>query len=345
MKDNIKVSIAIASYNNSRYIKRCIDSVINQTHQNLEILIVDDGSNDDTSKILEFYSCEQKVKVFVKENGGLSRVRQLSLNLATGTYICFLDADDYVENNYVALMLKKIEEDKSDICICSSRFLYEDGSVAPNNNFLYNTSKKPIKLTTKLFADNRKCIDNYLTLTDSWNKMYRVDFLKAIDVVFDMPRGLNGSDMVFNYKVALFEPLYSTIENELYIHVFYFKSAVHRKKKDLFSSYEKIITDLINIASQRSSLNVLKPRIYDIYMANLRNAFVDTYLENKFNQRREAMTQLFNRHSKLSDKLGFNGKNSGRLSSVSIDIFSFCSKYYYLLYLYIIVYTNVKKAI
>mgnify|MGYP004464343387 FL=1 len=96
----LKISVIIPVYNTQKYLKRCIDSVINQTYKDIEIIIVNDGSTDDSHKILqEYYITDFRIKYLKKENGGLSDARNFGIQHATGDYICFLDSDDYLAEN------------------------------------------------------------------------------------------------------------------------------------------------------------------------------------------------------------------------------------------------------
>ena len=122
------ISLCIASYNNALYLERMIQSAINQTYNNLEILIVDDGSTDNTSKIINKYIKVKKIIYIQKENGGLSSSRQLALKNAKGKYICFVDADDYLSKDYISHLYKCIKKHNSDICVCGTKFIDENGN-------------------------------------------------------------------------------------------------------------------------------------------------------------------------------------------------------------------------
>ena len=99
------VTIAIASYNNSQYIERCIDSVINQTYKNLEVLIVDDGSTDETPIIIDRIAAEDNRVVVVHQvNAGPGVARNAGINLARGDYLLFLDSDDMIDCDFISKM-------------------------------------------------------------------------------------------------------------------------------------------------------------------------------------------------------------------------------------------------
>ncbi|OUQ56652.1 hypothetical protein B5E58_10530, partial [Tyzzerella sp. An114] len=96
--ENKKISVIVPIYNVEKYLNRCVDSIINQTYKNLEIILVDDGSPDNCGKICDEYAKkDNRIKVVHKENGGVSSARNVGLNIATGDYIGFVDGDDWID--------------------------------------------------------------------------------------------------------------------------------------------------------------------------------------------------------------------------------------------------------
>jgi len=108
-----KISVIVPVYNTEKYLKTCLDSIVNQTYQDLEIIIVNDGSTDNSQKIVDKYIKEypSKVKCIIKENGGLSSARNCGLEKATGKYISFVDSDDYIDVKLFEKLLPYIEKD------------------------------------------------------------------------------------------------------------------------------------------------------------------------------------------------------------------------------------------
>ena len=95
-----KISVIVPVYNVEKFIKRCLDSIINQTMRDLEIILVNDGSTDNSGKICDEYAqLDNRITVIHKENGGLSSARNTGLDVATGEWIAFVDSDDYIEKN------------------------------------------------------------------------------------------------------------------------------------------------------------------------------------------------------------------------------------------------------
>ena len=104
------VSVIIPAYNIERYISRCLDSIMAQTYNNLEIIVIDDGSKDQTAEILDDYQKrDSRIIVVHKENGGVSSARNNGLDIATGDYISFVDGDDLIESNMYEILVKILE--------------------------------------------------------------------------------------------------------------------------------------------------------------------------------------------------------------------------------------------
>lgn len=290
------VTIAIASYNNAPYIERCIDSVIEQTYTQLDILIVDDGSKDDTINRLEAYKTDKRVRVISKENDGLSSARQMALREAKGEYICFIDADDYLVNNYVERMISKLLEDGSNICVCSTKFEDEAGVFLPKESKILSCkeSENPIHVRINDFMSPNEHFSDQFFLSDSWNKMYETAFIRKTGVGFNMPKGLNGTDSVFNRRLFLHLPCYSFVEDSLYVHVVYKSSAVHRKHKDLMSTTTIIVEQLWNESKIIGKESELQRRLSLLYYRGSLTAFRDVYLES--NACNKEFWELVSRH-------------------------------------------------
>lgn len=117
-KDEL-ISVVVPIYNVEKYIEKCIDSIINQTYTNLEIILVDDGSPDKCGKICDEYAKRDKrIKVIHKENGGVSSARNIGLDNLNGEYVTFIDADDYISNNYCEELLNALKTENADCVAC-----------------------------------------------------------------------------------------------------------------------------------------------------------------------------------------------------------------------------------
>jgi len=114
------ISVIIPAYNVEKYLEKCIKTITHQTYTNLEIILVNDGSTDNTGKLCNEYSQKDKrIKVIHKQNGGQSEARNFALDVATGKYITFLDSDDYVSKDYIEYMYKLLKNNNADISVCA----------------------------------------------------------------------------------------------------------------------------------------------------------------------------------------------------------------------------------
>ena len=162
--DMRKVSIIIPVYNVEQYIEKCIESVLKQSYENIEVLIVDDGSTDNSIS-LAMKKClnDPRFFFFQKNNGGLSSARNFGLDHVTGDYICFLDSDDYIDPHFIKKMITEILTTNSDICMCNINMVNSDGAHIKydRNDFASYTNNNDIFLCC-----------NTITAY-AWDKMYK----------------------------------------------------------------------------------------------------------------------------------------------------------------------------
>ena len=126
MDQTVLISIIVPVYKVEAYIRRCVDSILEQTYQNLEIILVDDGSPDNSGQICDEYAkADSRVRVIHKSNGGLSDARNAGIQIAKGEYLGFIDSDDYIEPNMFELLLHDALEHDADIAICGYYDVYE----------------------------------------------------------------------------------------------------------------------------------------------------------------------------------------------------------------------------
>ena len=154
------ISIIIPVYNVEQYLKQCLDSVINQTYKNLEIILVDDGSTDNSGKICDEYALkDNRIKVIHKQNGGVSSARNTGLNVATGEYIGFVDGDDYIELDMYEYLYSLNKTNNTSLAICNF-YIEEDKKI---------TNVKPI--TNKYILDANEMLKCSFKQLFSWNKL------------------------------------------------------------------------------------------------------------------------------------------------------------------------------
>ena len=125
----IKVSVIVPVYNVDKYLRKCLDSLVNQTLKEIEIIVINDGSTDGSQRIIDEYqnTYPDIIRGFIKSNGGLSDARNYGLPFCRGEYIGFVDSDDYVDKRMYELMYTKASEDDSDMVTCDYYMVYGEG--------------------------------------------------------------------------------------------------------------------------------------------------------------------------------------------------------------------------
>ena len=135
MNSNDLISVIIPVYNVEKYLNRCIESVINQTYKNLEVILIDDGSTDNSGKICDEYAKkDNRIKVIHKQNGGVSSARNAGLSIAKGEYIGFVDSDDYIEKDMYEFLYNLLLEHKVQVSCCN-RFVLEKNKFVQSLDF------------------------------------------------------------------------------------------------------------------------------------------------------------------------------------------------------------------
>ena len=129
--EEAKLSVIVPVYNVEQYIRKCIDSIISQTYQNLEIILVDDGSTDNSGKIIDEFKYNPRIKIIHKSNEGILKARLAGASNAIGEYITFVDADDWIDENMYYCLMEKVNKNNIDIVSCDINRFFENGH---NNN-------------------------------------------------------------------------------------------------------------------------------------------------------------------------------------------------------------------
>lgn len=188
------VSIIMPMYNVEKYIEKAIQSVLSQTYNNFELLIINDGTKDNSVAIAEKFLSDKRIKIYHKENGGLSDARNFGLDRANGVYVYFMDSDDYIEPILLEKAVNEIENSNADILI----FGYYLDNENANGNLL---NSERIVTETKYFEKNK----NNLFINDTtmgllgyaWNKLYKLEFLNNNNLRFEKGVSL-VEDILFN---------------------------------------------------------------------------------------------------------------------------------------------------
>lgn len=175
MNKNELITIIVPVYNVEKYLTKCVNSILEQTYKNLEIILVDDGSPDKCPQICDEYAKkDNRIKVIHKNNGGLSDARNKGLDMATGKYISFVDSDDYIDKKMIEKLYNNLLKNEADISICNIYKIYPNGTKI----------KKNLPQSEITVSDEEKYIYTYnkygmITVT-AWSKLYKKEIFTNI---------------------------------------------------------------------------------------------------------------------------------------------------------------------
>ena len=183
----IKVSVIVPVYNVEKYLAKCLDTLVNQTLKEIEIIVVNDGSPDNSKAIIDKYAKKYKnIKAYDKENGGLSDARNFGLKKATGKYIAFVDSDDYVEEDMYEKMYNKAISGNFDMVVCDLNYLYED-------------SDKVVRAYSNIKNDTTNIKEAMINIYPAaWNKIYKKELFKT---GIEFKKGVWFEDVEFIYRL------------------------------------------------------------------------------------------------------------------------------------------------
>lgn len=260
-----KVSVIVPIYNVENYLNRCLDSLVDQTLQDIEIVLVNDGSTDKSGDIAKEYAQKysEKVKYLEKENGGLSDARNFGMPHATGEYIAFLDSDDYIEKTAYEEMYNKAKENDADYVECDFLWEYPD-KVKEDKRFNYNNKKEMLAFVRVV----------------AWNKLISRKILANNNINF--PKGLRYEDVEFTYKLIPHLNKISYVE----------KCLVHYTQRE---------NSIANVQNERTAeIFTILDHVIDYYKQN--NLYEEYKEEIEYNYARYLLCSSLRRMSKIQDK-------------------------------------------
>lgn len=294
-----KVSVIVPVYGVEKYISKCLNSLVNQTLDNIEIIVVNDGTKDNSQKIIDKYAKKypKKIKSFIKENGGQGSARNYGLQKATGEYIGYVDSDDFVELDMYEKLYNKAKEDNLDICICGNYNVNED----------YKNRKMDLEFVK--YDDNK--LNALFGKKAVWNKIYKKNIIE--NLVFRSKVWYEDFDFsikaVCNAKKIGYvnEPLYnyllregstmnnSNIERNLEILVAFDEIVKDKKYKKYYDVLEFLAVDHIYIstivrvinakADKKKKMEVIN-KLIDYMNNNFSNFRNNKYIESLSRNRR-----------------------------------------------------------
>ena len=257
---NDLISVIVPIYNVEKYLRRCLDSIINQTYKNLEIILVDDGSPDNCPEICDEYARKyERVKVIHKKNGGLSDARNIGIKQSKGDYITLIDSDDCVTHDYCEFLYNLLKKYNADMSICKHLVKYDDFgeiSTGTKKEYILNPEKA---LKMLLYSDD---ID-----VSAWGKLYKRKLFDNIEY----PKGRLFEDSATTYKLIDLCKTIAFKSEEKYIY-FVRKDSIttkefNEKKMDLITSTKEMCDYVMEKYPQLES--AAKRRLMYAYLSTL----------------------------------------------------------------------------
>ena len=242
-----KVSVIVPVYNVEKYLTKSLDSLVNQTLEDIEIIVVNDGSTDNSKKIIETYKKKypNKIKYLEKPNGGLSDARNFGMPHATGEYIAFLDSDDYVELNTYEKMYNKAKEENADMVECD--FIWE----YPNKR----------KIDAGIIYNGKKEMLTYARVV-AWNKLIKRALLEKNKIEF--PKGLRYEDVEFFYKMIPYYNKVSFVKEPL-IHYIQRESSISKVQNERTKEIFEVLNNVIEYYKKNNLYNEYKDELEYTY--------------------------------------------------------------------------------
>lgn len=248
-----KVSVIVPIYNVENYIEKCLETLVNQTLEDIEIILVNDGSKDNSEVIVKRFlkNYPEKIVYLEKENGGLSDARNYGIPYAKGEYVAFLDSDDYVEKDMYEKMYTLAKKENSDMVQCNFYWEYIEEQKRKLGDLEEYQNKKEMIVKGRV---------------EAWNKLIRREVLENPDIRF--PKGLRYEDVEFTYKLVPFINKVSFIK-EPFVHYVQRGNSISNSQNERTGEIFDILDNVIKFYKEKNIYEEYKNELEYIYVKTL----------------------------------------------------------------------------
>lgn len=248
-----KVSVIVPIYNVENYIEKCLETLVNQTLEDIEIILVNDGSKDNSEVIAKRFlkNYPEKIVYLEKENGGLSDARNYGIPYAKGEYVAFLDSDDYVEKDMYEKMYTLAKKENSDMVQCNFYWEYIEEQKRKLGDLEEYQNKKEMIVKGRV---------------EAWNKLIRREVLENPDIRF--PKGLRYEDVEFTYKLVPFINKVSFIK-EPFVHYVQRGNSISNSQNERTGEIFDILDNVIKFYKEKNIYEEYKNELEYIYAKTL----------------------------------------------------------------------------
>lgn len=230
-----KVSVIVPVYGVEKYIERCLKSLINQTLKDIEIIIVNDDTKDNSMKICEKYSnIDKRIKIYNKQNEGLGLTRNYGIERANSKYIAFLDSDDYVDEDFYEKLYNKIKKEEADVCFSSKKRVDNNGNILSDRDIFLKDGvydSKEILECVLIYSP----LNNYKKISmSSWRALYNIEIIKEYDIKFVSERKYISEDFLFSVDYIFHAKTVTFVSDTYHYYCYNGASLTNSYKSDRF---------------------------------------------------------------------------------------------------------------
>ena len=316
--NSYKISIIVPVYNAGQYLEKCVKSIINQTYDNLEIILVNDGSTDNSLEICKrFTESDKRISLINKENGGVSSARNRGIDKASGDYIGFVDSDDYISVDMYEKLLDSILKNEADISECG--YYMVDSS--------YNLTDE-LRLKDTVITGSYNCSYNYLIGNNAtnfnWNKLYKASIFENVR----FPKLKYSEDFVVNVKAHYYCNKKVTINDCCYYYYNNETSAVNQEFNN--SKLDIIHAGQAALKFINKKYPDLNNYLYLFILNNIRTLY-EQLQESKGNKKREYARTLSRQYKRYYSylKIEIVDVAISKKTLFALKLFYFSPKLYY----------------
>ncbi len=258
------VSVIVPVYNVEKYLDDCIQSLLAQTYENIELILVDDGSNDSSGRTCdEIAKKDSRVRVIHKENAGLGFARNSGLEIAKGKYVTFIDSDDRADKDLISQLMDAVKNDAVDTCIGGFKRISENGTVEFTEKYdcrIYQNNEVYDELFARMLGS---AADKHDAIRMSvWNVLYSMDIIRKNDLMFPSEREFISEDIIWDSEYYKYAQKVKIIDSTAYNYRITPGSLTQKFKPNRFEMVCKLYEELCRIGNDKRKVVRLQRQFF-----------------------------------------------------------------------------------
>lgn len=335
----VKVSVIVPVYNVEKYVARCLNSLINQTLHDIEIIIVNDGTKDNSLKICQEYEKkDHRIKIYSKENEGLGLTRNYGLKIATGEYVAFLDSDDYIDLDFYEKLYNDAKKNETDASFADIKIHKSDDNIFQRDYMPFRNKvvSSKIFMYNLLHVKNKEEYKNEYMGISVWRSIYKREILEKNNIIFVSERKFISEDIIFNIDFCMNSEKLSFIDNTYYYYCSNGSSLTTTYKKDKFEKSIILYEELIRRLKEYGEYDIVKKGLSNFFLG-----YVRTVIKQESNNNVALKEQLKRIKEIVRNKYVINAIKDKQYESISREIYDLFIKLKMTIPLY--VFSKIKK--